>query len=111
MNAMLDTMQKSDYEFVFVHQQDTRPFNRGAMKNIGFVYAKDTYPENYKDITFVFHDIDTVIHDKSYCNFDTVVGHFGSVLSVAFNVSPREPKGNVTEYSPSRNLNSVPNWL
>ena len=74
MNVMLDNMQKTDYEFVFVHQQDTRPFNRGAMKNIGFVYAKNTYPENYKDITFVFHDIDTVIHDKLYCNFDTVVG-------------------------------------
>lgn len=73
MNVMLDNMQKSDYEFIFVHQEDARPFNRGAMKNIGFVYAKNTYPESYKEITFVFHDIDTVIHDKSYCKFDTVV--------------------------------------
>ena len=37
---------KSSLEIYFIHQNDTRIFNRGAMKNLGFLYIKDKYPQS-----------------------------------------------------------------
>ena len=36
---MTDVILKDqfDYEIYFSHQNDTRPFNRGGVKNIGFI--------------------------------------------------------------------------
>ena len=51
---------KDDYEIYFSHQCDARTFNRGAIKNIGFIAAMNKYPEHYKNITFIFNDVDTM---------------------------------------------------
>jgi len=47
------------YKVVFIHQDDARPFNRGAMKNIGAIWARSEYRDAYDDMTLVFHDVDT----------------------------------------------------
>lgn len=68
-----------DYEIFFSHQKDTRCFNRGAVKNLGFIAMKEKYPDDYKNITFVFHDIDCLPYTKNLLNYKTkenVVKHF-----------------------------------
>jgi hypothetical protein len=67
------------YEIYFAHQCDKRPFNRGAMKNIGFIAMSKKYPQDYKHITFIFHDVDTMPAEKGMIDYDTwpgVVKHF-----------------------------------
>lgn len=66
------------YEIYFSHQCDARVFNRGATKNIGFLAVKAKYPDQYRDITFVFNDLDTVPYANilHYATEPGVVKHF-----------------------------------
>ncbi len=45
MNYVLEDI--TDYEIIFAHQNNNLPFNRGGMKNCGFLYIKEKYPESY----------------------------------------------------------------
>ena len=65
---------EDSYEIYFAHQHDGRPFNRGAMKNIGFLAMKRKYPLYYKQITFIFHDVDTYPSVKDMICYDTTYG-------------------------------------
>lgn len=79
MEFIMEDYQKEDYEVFFIHQCDNRPFNRGAIKNLGFLAIKEKYPNEYKNMTFVFNDVDTLPYTKNLLPYETthgVVKHF-----------------------------------
>uniref|UniRef100_A0A6C0JYY7 Galactosyltransferase C-terminal domain-containing protein n=1 Tax=viral metagenome TaxID=1070528 RepID=A0A6C0JYY7_9ZZZZ len=79
MKYILEDYNQEDYVIHYIHQTDDRIFNRGAMKNIGFIVVKNKYPNDYKNITLVFNDVDTMPAEKNLFHYDTmpgVVKHF-----------------------------------
>ena len=71
MKYIMEDYSLTDYEIYFIYQCDNRSFNRGAMKNIGFLVVKEKYPEYYKEITLVFNDVDTIPYKKNLLNYET----------------------------------------
>lgn len=61
-------------KFLYIHQDDNKLFNRGAMKNIGFIHVKKTYPNNYKNITLVFHDVDFYPDSTDLLPYEAKIG-------------------------------------
>lgn len=74
MQYILEDIDPSEYIILFIHQCDKRSFNRGALKNIGFITVRDMYPDHYKTITLVFNDIDTMPYTKNFLNYHTLPG-------------------------------------
>lgn len=74
MSYILEDYDETEYRILFCHQQDKRVFNRGAMKNAGFIYVKNNYPTQYQKITLVFHDIDCVPYIKNLLDYKTAFG-------------------------------------
>jgi hypothetical protein len=65
--------QPENYEIYFSHQHDERNFNRGATRNIGFLAVKAKYPNHYKEMNFIFNDVDTLPFNKIF-NYETTPG-------------------------------------
>ena len=75
MKYLLEDYDPASYEICISHQQDKRPFNRGAMKNLGFISMRNKYPNTYKGTTFVFHDVDTYPCFKNVIDYRTTHGN------------------------------------
>jgi hypothetical protein len=73
MTFLLEDEEAGDYDIYFSHQADDRPFNRGAMKNIGFLAMKAKYPHDYQNINFIFNDVDTMPFNKIF-DYSTTFG-------------------------------------
>ena len=71
---MAHVLEGTSYRILYIHQKDNRSFNRGALKNIGFITVKNLYPDTYRCITLVFNDIDTMPYTKGFFNYETVPG-------------------------------------
>lgn len=79
MKYLMEDYNEDDYEIYYAHQVDDRSFNRGAIKNIGFLAMREKYPQHYREITFVFNDIDTLPFRKGMLDYKTefgIVKHF-----------------------------------
>ena len=74
MNTVLADMPEGMHQIWFVHQRDERRFNRGAIKNIGIRIAQDIYPDHWRNITFVFNDIDTAPFTPGFFDYATIHG-------------------------------------
>jgi hypothetical protein len=74
MISVMEDIPKEDYKIYYIHQTDKRDFNRGAMKNIGYLMVKDKYPNDYKNITLVFNDVDTMPYSKNFLKYTTTPG-------------------------------------
>ena len=72
---MKNILEGKKYKIYYVHQCDNQEFNRGAMKNIGFLIVKQLYPDFYKDITLIFNDIDTMPYTKDLFEYNTKIGN------------------------------------
>jgi hypothetical protein len=79
MKWILEDKSENAYKILYIHQTDTRDFNRGALKNIGFLVVKQLFPNDYQNITLVFNDIDTMPLVKNLFDYETIkktVKHF-----------------------------------
>ena len=74
MKYILEDLNPSDFRLLFVHQVDSRDFNRGALKNIGFLITKQLYPNDYANMTLVFNDVDTLPLEKNLFHYETTQG-------------------------------------
>lgn len=94
MTYLMEGLEEGkDYVILFIEQGDMRPFNRGAMKNIGFIALKQMYPQTYRDIILVFQDIDVMPYRNGLLRFEpedgVIMHHYGFEFALGGIVSMR----------------------
>jgi hypothetical protein len=79
MTYILEDEPTGKYRFYFAEQCFGGSFNRGAVKNAGFLAVKRRWPSDFQDMTIVFNDIDVLPYTKNFLCYETtpgVVKHF-----------------------------------
>lgn len=61
---------KNKYKMIVLHQLDKKLFNKGAILNSGFVWFKKLYPNIYKDLILINHDIDIYVKKTGIINYN-----------------------------------------
>ncbi len=74
IKTLLEDFYPYQTKIIYVHQSDNLPFNCGAMKNFGFKYIKELYPNDYKNMIFIFNDVDTLPYKKNLLNYKVSKG-------------------------------------
>lgn len=74
MRYIMEDEPRESWEVLYIHQCDSRSFNRGAVKNIGFLVAKQKWPNDYARMTLVFNDVDIMPIVKGLIQYTTVPG-------------------------------------
>jgi N-terminal domain of galactosyltransferase/N-terminal region of glycosyl transferase group 7 len=59
---------------LFAEQCFPGSFNRGGIKNAGFMAVKARWPREYKDMTVVFNDLDVMPYTKNFFQYETTPG-------------------------------------
>jgi len=76
----------NDIDIYYSQQCNNKMFNRGAIKNIGFIAMKNKYPNHWKNITFIFHDIDSIPNDVSLIPYKTMTGKVAHYYGYKFSL-------------------------
>ena len=70
--------QSGSWEIWYIQQNDKKPFNRGALLNIGAreVITRYGHLDNhhYHNITLIFHDVDITITNPAVIQYECAVG-------------------------------------
>lgn len=64
----------TNFQFFVIHQDDKKLFNRGMMLNIGFLEVKKRYPNNWRNIQLVCHDVDIYPTKPGVIKYQTSIG-------------------------------------
>tara|TARA_B100000900_G_scaffold406992_1_gene418944 strand:+ start:2409 stop:3137 length:729 start_codon:yes stop_codon:yes gene_type:complete len=95
-----------DYKIMIIHQKDKRLFNRGAMRNIGYMVHKKENKDSYMKDTLIFNDIDTMPYKKNYLNYEVNEGevkHYYGTIGTLGGIVSIKPKD-------FEKLNGYPNY-
>lgn len=82
--TVLKDMDKKDFMLLVVEQCDARGFNRGAMKNCGFLAMRNLFPNDYRDMTFVFNDVDSMPFRAGTLHYQTEHGRVKHFFGFTF---------------------------